>query len=59
MAPKWTDRDNEDMMKVYADSPWPRFGQNNFNLHRIVPAPLNKSLPMAKILEIIKANQEE
>ncbi len=58
---KWTDKDNADMMEVYADSPWPKFGQNNFNLHRVIPAPsssMKKSLPIDWILKILKDNQE-
>lgn len=31
---RWTDRDYERAMNVYAASPWPKFGQNCFNLHR-------------------------
>ncbi len=30
----WTDADYEAAMDAYADSPWPKFGQNNFNIHR-------------------------
>ncbi|HOC78615.1 MAG TPA: PQQ-binding-like beta-propeller repeat protein [Methanofastidiosum sp.] len=58
---KWTEKDNAYIMNVYANSPWPKFGQNNFNLHRLIPAPstVNKSLPMEWILKILKGNQEE
>jgi outer membrane protein assembly factor BamB len=55
---KWTDKAYANSMKSYAQSNWPKFGQNNFNLHRAITVAPN-SLPMGKILSIIKANQED
>jgi outer membrane protein assembly factor BamB len=56
---RWTYRDNENLMSGYADSPWPRYGQNNFNLHRALPRPPSKSLPITQILKILNENQED
>jgi outer membrane protein assembly factor BamB len=55
---KWTDKNNADVMEVYANSPWPKFGQNNFNLHRTIPKPVTKYLPIERILKILKENHE-
>lgn len=55
---KWTEKNNADIMKVYANSPWPKFGQNNFNLHRVIPKPVTKYLPIERILKILKDKQE-
>ncbi|OQX22811.1 MAG: hypothetical protein BWK80_29230 [Desulfobacteraceae bacterium IS3] len=48
---RWTDADYEAAMKVYADSPWPKFGQNNFNLHR-----KPEILPRVELPELIIAS---
>jgi len=55
-----TESDYEEAMAVYADSPWPRFGQNSFNLHRNLkeedtpdPEPVIPSLELESNVEAI------
>ncbi|MDM8550284.1 PQQ-binding-like beta-propeller repeat protein [Desulfobacterales bacterium HSG2] len=57
-----TEGDYADAMALYADSPWPRFGQNNWNLHRNLkegetpepdPEPVPPSLELESGVEAI------
>jgi len=43
-------------MKAYANSNWPKFGQNNFGLHRVAFI-TQKSLPIDRFLKIIDENK--
>ena len=58
-SPGWTYATYESSMRAYANSNWPKFGQNNYNLRRVVSAPprgdpeISKSLPIAKIMKIL------
>ena len=43
-------------MKAYANSNWPKRGQNNYNLYRAIKiAP--KSLPIDRFLKILNENR--
>ena len=63
-SPGWTYATYENSMRTYTNSNWPKFGQNNYNLRRVVPAPQEvagrpKSLPITKILKILGLLKEE
>lgn len=56
-SPGWTYAAYQRSMSVYADSPWPRFQQNNFNLGRkLIFQP--KSLPIDRIMKILEKNKD-
>jgi len=54
---KWAYQDYQSSMKAYAKSNWPKFGQNNYNLHR-VPT-FKKSLPVTQFMKILGLDKEE
>ena len=53
----WTYASYQNSMKAYANSNWPKFGQNNFNTRRVM-AFVPKSLPMDRIMKILEKNKD-
>ena len=45
-------------MKAYANSNWPKHGQNNYNHYRAIKI-TPKSLPIDRILKILKENKDK
>ena len=54
---KWTYQDYQSSMSAYAKSNWPKFAQNNYNLHR-VPT-IKTSLPVNQFMKILGLDKKE